>query len=303
MTSEFVREDVGFGSGGETCAAWFYRPQGEDPHPCVVMAHGWAGVREARLDAYAERFADAGLAVLLFDYRYFGASSGEPRQLIDVHRQHEDWTAAIAFARQLEAVDADALALWGTSFAGGHVIEIAAADHRVAAAIAQCPAADMRAALLKLPPRNAIRMAFAGIADRVAGLLGRPARYMPAVGPPGTFAAMTAPEAYPGYLALIPEDSTWRNEFAPRVALGLIFYRPIRRAPTVSCPVLVCVCDHDETTLPEPAVALAERLPRGEAIHYDSGHFDIYVGDVFEQAVTDQTEFLSRHLLRVPVAA
>ena len=46
------------------------------------MAHGFSGVREQRLDAYAERFAQAGLAVLVFDYRHFGASGGEPRQLL-----------------------------------------------------------------------------------------------------------------------------------------------------------------------------------------------------------------------------
>jgi len=51
-----------------------------------VLAHGFGGVREARLDAFAERFGDAGLAALVFDYRYFGASTGEPRQLIDIGR-------------------------------------------------------------------------------------------------------------------------------------------------------------------------------------------------------------------------
>ena len=64
--------------------------------PGVVLAHGWTGVREQRLDAYAERFAGAGLAALVFDYRHFGASSGEPRQLLDVKRELADWQAAIA---------------------------------------------------------------------------------------------------------------------------------------------------------------------------------------------------------------
>ena len=59
-------------------------PEGAGPHPCVVMAHGFSAVREQRLDAYAERFAAAGLAVLVFDYRHFGASQGEPRQLLSI---------------------------------------------------------------------------------------------------------------------------------------------------------------------------------------------------------------------------
>ena len=97
---------------------------------CVVLAHGFGGVKEARLDAYAERFAAAGYAALVFDYRHHGDSGGEPRLLIDIGRQHEDWRAAIAHARGLDGVDANRIAAWGTSFSGGHVVELAAADQR-----------------------------------------------------------------------------------------------------------------------------------------------------------------------------
>ena len=82
------------------------------------MAHGFSGVRDQRLDAYAERFAAAGLACLVFDYRHFGDSGGQPRQLLDIGRQLDDWRAAIAFARSLEEVDGDRIGLWGTSFSG-----------------------------------------------------------------------------------------------------------------------------------------------------------------------------------------
>jgi dienelactone hydrolase len=83
------RSDVTFESAGTRCAAWLYRPveSGGGPAPCVVLAHGFSGVRDQRLDAYAERFAQAGLAALVFDYRYFGDSDGEPRQLLDIRRQ------------------------------------------------------------------------------------------------------------------------------------------------------------------------------------------------------------------------
>ena len=75
------REDLTFPSGEDTCAAWLYRPDGaEGPVPCIVMAHGFTATREDRLPAYAERFAAAGMAVLLFDYRHFGDSTGEPRR-------------------------------------------------------------------------------------------------------------------------------------------------------------------------------------------------------------------------------
>lgn len=297
MEASLTREDVVFDSAGERCAAWLYRPAGSGQLPCVVMAHGWCGVREAGLEAYAEHFAAAGLAVLLFDYRNFGASTGEPRQLIGVRRQLDDWRRATAYARGLDGIDADRMAVWGTSFSGAHAITLAAEDDRIAAAVSQCPATDMRYALMRVPPRNAIRMTGAAIADLVGSKLGRPARYMPAVAPPGEFAAMTAAEADPGYHAIVPEGSTWRNEFAPRVALGVGFYRAVTKAKDVGCPLFVAVCDRDETTFPKPAEKAAALAPRGEAKHYDCGHFDIYLGDFFEATLADQSEFLTRHLL------
>ena len=100
-----TRRDTAFDSQGVRCAAWLYlTDEGAGPHPCVVMAHGFSGVRD-QLDAYAERFAAARLACLVFDYRHFGDSDGQKRQLLDIGRQLDDWRAAIAFARSLEELD------------------------------------------------------------------------------------------------------------------------------------------------------------------------------------------------------
>ena len=51
------------------------------------------------LDAYAERFAAAGLGALVFDNRNFGASDGEPRQEIDPWAQVRDYRHAITYAQ------------------------------------------------------------------------------------------------------------------------------------------------------------------------------------------------------------
>ncbi len=99
------------------------------------------------LDAYAERFAAAGWSVLVFDYRHLGASGGEPRQILDIGRQRADWHAALAFARTLPEVDVNRIALWGSSFGGGHVLRVASEDTRIAAIVAQCPFTDGPASL------------------------------------------------------------------------------------------------------------------------------------------------------------
>src|ERR1044071_2272600 len=124
-------EDVRIPSAGEQLAAYLYRPDAADGAvPCVVMAHGFSAPRDDGLPAYAEAFRDAGFAVVVFDYRHFGASTGEPRQLLDIGRQHEDYCAVVSWARQLHGIDPDRIVLWGSSFSGGHVLAVAAADPR-----------------------------------------------------------------------------------------------------------------------------------------------------------------------------
>lgn len=292
------RTDVTFDSWGERCAAWLYRPDTADGDvPCVVLAHGWTGIREQRLDAYAERFCDAGLAALVFDYRHFGASEGEPRQLLDIGRQLADWASAIAYARSLDGVDPERIALWGSSFSGGHVQATAARDRRVAAAIAQVPFAD---GLVNLPffgARKVWQLTREGIRDQVGALLGRPPHMIKSVGPPGSVAVLSSPDAEAGFRRLTPPDVQWVDEAAARVGLRVGLYRPGRLASRIGCPILYCVGDNDVDTPPGPAIKAAEAAPRGELRRYPIGHFDIYVGEWFERAVADQAEFLTRHLL------
>lgn len=303
-----LREDVTIDSWGSRCAAWLYRPDpasvtAADPRavPCVVLAHGFAGVREARLDAFAERFASAGFAALVFDYRCFGASEGQPRQLLSIPAQLADWASAIAYARSLDGVDPERIALWGTSFSGGHVVMTAARDHRVAAVIAQAPFVDGLRQALSEPIPQALRLTTAALRDELRALRGAAPRLVPAVGPPGSLAAMTQPGSEAGYQRIVPAGAPWTNAVAARVLLRLTAYRPLRHAAEVGCPLLVAVCDDDEVTPPQPALTLAERAPRGELVRYaGAGHFDIYLGETFERAVADQIAFFTEHLLTTP---
>jgi len=54
---------------------------------CIVMAHGFGAVKES-LIPFAEVFS-RDFGVLLFDYRHFGESEGEPRQLISIKNNCE----------------------------------------------------------------------------------------------------------------------------------------------------------------------------------------------------------------------
>ena len=297
MTATFERSDVSFDSWGERCAAWLYRPADAGTEvPCVVLAHGWTGTRELRLDAYAERFAEAGFAALVFDYRYFGASEGEPRQLLDIRAQREDWAAAIAFTRTLDGVDPDRIALWGTSFSGGHVQDAAQRDRRIAAVIAQVPFCDGLRNLPRLGVVHTLRLTREALRDQLGALRGRSPHMIPSVGPPGALAVMTSPDAEPGFRALIPEGYQWPDHAAARIVLRVGSYRPGTKAGQIRCPILYVIGDEDAVTPPDFAHAAAARAPRSEVSTYAGGHFDGYVGETFEQVVADEVAFLRRQL-------
>ena len=292
-----TREQVRFRSVDADCAGVVFRPDGDGPAPCVVLAHGFGALKEGGPTRVAERYADAGFACLAFDYRHFGESGGEPRQLVDVGRQLDDWRAAVDYARRLDGVDAARLAVWGSSFGGGHVIGIAAEDSRIAAAVAQVPYTDGIASLRSVGAANVLRMAIPGLIDQAGALIGRAPRHLAIVGPPSSAAVMNSPDAEPGYRAMFDDGFEWRNEVVARAALRFPAYRPGPRAADVRCPLLLQVAADDVLTPPAPAIGAAGRAPHGELITYAGlGHFDVYRGDPYERAVADQLEFLRRHL-------
>lgn len=300
------RRDVWFTSGADRCHAWLYLPADASPDapvPVIVMAHGLGAVKALRLSAYAERFTAAGYACLVFDYRHFGDSEGEPRQLLSIRRQRRDWQAAVAYARTLPEVDADRVVAWGTSFAGGHVVATAARDPRIAAAIAQCPFLDGVASVRQLPVRETLKLVVTGTKDLLAHLRGREPVRIKAGARPGQVGLMSSTEDMQSLLALLDasgiEEADYPNDVPARVALTIPAARPGKDARDVACPILFCVADRDNLAPADATVRLAARAPRGDIRHYDTGHFDIYLGDDFEAAVTDQLAFLARH---VPVS-
>jgi fermentation-respiration switch protein FrsA (DUF1100 family) len=138
-----MRTDVEFQSGGTTVRGHFYTPDdGEGPFPVVVMAGGWCYVKELVQPDYAAKFVEAGIAALVFDYRNFGDSDGEPRQHIDPWEQIEDYRNAVSFVERHPDVDASRIGLWGISYSGGHVLIVGATDSRVKCIVSNIPVVD-----------------------------------------------------------------------------------------------------------------------------------------------------------------
>jgi dienelactone hydrolase len=293
----FTRQDIRFDSGETYCSAWLYLPVGVEKPPIVVLGHGLGAVREMRLDAFSERFAAAGIATLAFTYRYFGDSGGRPRQLMSVKRQLADWDAALDFVKGCADVDGRRVAVWGSSFGGGHAITVASRHPELLAAISQCPFTDGLASAAALGVKGSLQVAPVLLRDFAAKLLGRPPVMVPIAAAPGQPALMNAHDALAGYLALVPKGMVFVNHVAARVLPEIMAYRPGRSASKVKFPILFCVSTTDTVTPPEQTIALVRKAPHGETRLYSAGHFEFYMGEAFEELVKDQTQFLTKHLL------
>ena len=294
------REKVRFASGATECVAWHYPG---DNGACVVMAGGLAVTKEPATDLFGRRFQAAGFTVLAFDYRRIGESGGQPRQVLPIKEQLADWQAALDAAATLPGVDPSKVAVRGFSASGGHIFRVARSP-KVAAAIAQTPIADGLAATRNAAryqtPLAMLRLTGRSVIDVLGGVIGRPPRLVPLVGPRGSVTMLTTPDAFDGPSALRAHRyPQWQQAVAARSALPIIAYRPGRVASRVQAPLLVLVCNQDQTSLAEPATRAAALAPRGELVRMPGGHYAPFL-EQHERAVDMQLSFLCRHLLDSP---
>jgi uncharacterized protein len=292
------RERVSFDVDGTRCVAWHYRGRNG---ACVVMAGGLAMPKEPGTDMFAARFHQAGYSVFAFDYRYLGESAGKPRGVVRVRDQIADWHCAVGVAAALPEVDENRVVLWGFSLSGGHVIRVAANNTRVAAVVAQTPnvdgAAAARNAARHQRPGALLRFTARSLGDSLRGMFGRDPWMVPLAGAPGSVAVLTTPDAVDSDRALNPGNRypLWHQTVAARSALPLGRYRPARDVANVRCPLLVVVCDADQSALAEPAVRAEKNAPNSELARMPGGHYEPFL-DGHEHAIATQLDFLERQL-------
>lgn len=287
---------IEFASEGTRCNGRLFLPDANERPPVVVMGHGLGAQQDFRLPAFAERFVERGLAAFTFDYRHWGESAGEPRQLLIPKKQKQDWHAALACVRKLAQVDGSRLAIWGSSFGGAHVIQVAAEDHNIDAVVSQVLAADTASAVTSFGLGYMFKTASLGIIDSLRGLLGLKPLYLPLVGKPGETAVMNTPECWDGYLGLVPEGSSWRNEVTARSVLRLAAYRATTVAHNVTAPTLLMGGQQDSLVSIEDIRKLAEKMSNAVLKEYDCDHFQPYYPPMFDTFASEQADFLVEKL-------
>jgi len=284
-------------ASGEMIEGWVYQPEGKGPHPAVVMAHGIGGIKAGGLAPFAERFREEGFAAIAFDYRNFGGSGGQPREVLSVSRQRADYSTVIGWASEQPYVDTRQIIAWGTSFAGMHIVELAVSDTRLAAAVAQAPLTDGLAAAMMSPLKNGIRLFGLALLDRVGSLFGRQPIYIPGHGRPGDLSIGATPDGPFGEKLMTPKDGTqWHDRVAARSLLSFSWRRPVRRAASVRIPFLLVVPEADAIAPVPAALEVARRAPGAELFRSGGGHYDVYEGGAsFTDVLRTEVDFLHRH--------
>ncbi|MEN3264621.1 alpha/beta fold hydrolase [Pseudonocardia sp.] len=300
-----MRHDIEFDAEGAMLRGWFYEVDGASgPAPCVVMAHGWSSTKRMYLDRFAEVFAAAGLAVLVFDNRGWGESGtapGKPRHEIDPWEQIRDYQHAITCAQNRPEVDPDRIGVWGTSFSAAHAFVVAAIDRRVKAASGQAPFISGRATYANLARvDNLVVGPEVFTADRRARAAGEPPTMIPVIGDaPGRLVGLPTPESREWFTrARTQLDPSWPNEVTLR-SMDLFYgYEPARYLPDVTpTPLLMIVGRDDGLTGGTLAAAAFETAAEPKKIVFlPGGHFAAYTSAGFVAASSASRDWFVEHL-------
>lgn len=280
----------------EMIAADFYIPKTNNKSAVIIMAHGFAGLRQFKLIQYAQRFAQAGYAVILFDYRYWGGSTGKPREMISINSQLEDWKTMIQYASTCKFIDNRRIVLWGTSLSGGYALSLASELKNIQAIMVQIPYVD-GAETAKLYPLQRYPQALKlSSQDYMGSKMGLNPKRLPVVDQ-YKLCFMPTVDSYYGYLSIVNPDYYWSGEVPARVFFNLMRYRPIQLVRQINIPVLFIAAQHDSLIPIESSREAATNIAPFVSYHeWDMKHFDIYHGSWFEKAVTTQLEFLHQHI-------
>ena len=296
-----MRKDITFTSKGLRCSGWLYVPddlEAGQEAPAVVMAHGFTAVKEQGLSDFAERFVAAGFVTLVFDYRYFGDSEGEPRSQVFPLEMVEDYRNAITWVSDQPEVAPQRIGIWGTSYSGGLVLYVATFDKRVKAVVAQVPSAvnpESRRAI------NPERWDSAGeflLRDRIERYKTGMVNYMKVVAPEGEACVLPGKEAYEGYMAIKEIGPNWRNQVTLESLEKIREFDPVSLVHLMSPTALLLIPAEKDSLIPLDAVKATyekAREPKDISI-LPIKHFDIYEEPWLSKAAGAAIDWFEKYL-------
>lgn len=296
-----MRKDIMFDSVGLKCRGWLYLPDGIDREaklPVIIMAHGFSAVKEQILPEIAERFAIAGFAVVVFDYRFFGASDGEPRCQLFPLEMVEDYRNAITLACQQPNVDPSRVGVWGTSYSGGLAVYTATVDRRVKAVVAQAPSIINAEARRAVDPERWESVGQFLIQDRIARYETGAVNYMAVVAPEGEPCILPGKECYDAFMELKEVAPNWRNEITVESLEKIREFDPVSLIHMLSPTALLIIAAESDSLIPLDSLthAFDRAADPKKLIVLPIEHFEIYQDPWLSNATDNAVGWYKEHL-------
>lgn len=286
-----------FMAGQVTCAATLHTPEGSGSRqlPGILMVGGWGSVQQALTASFINRFVEVGYAVMEFDFPGWGLSGGWPRQDINPWRRVKAANEALAHLKSQPQIDAHRIVVWGTSFGGGHVVDLAAQHPDLYGAIIQVPMLDGIATVRAVPLKRLIQFIGYGILGFLKPSAGL---NLPTVAKQGEFGTMDRDNAWEAMQMGLAAHSgkKYVNRVTARSLLTMGFYRPWTNLKHVQVPMLIVGATRDTVA---PFVAdkiLQVANPQLQVVEMDADHFDPYFEPYFTNALKLQLRFLDEVL-------
>ena len=300
---------------GTTCRGRIFIPhidresnvlKSSEPTRMIVMAHGFCCLQTFEpMNTLVRAFVVAGISCCTFDYRGFGESdtpSSSSWQYIDPIMLLEDWREAIRdISRRYQHAS---IGLWGTSFSGGHVIQMAS-EHRsdsprelsggvvVQAVVSWVGCMNYDGSRL---PTSLSKTRF--LWEYARSLLS-PKRMLKVCGARGEVCVCDGPVEVAEIAALASSrgDVEWANAAPPSTFLRCMGYAPGKKAPQVDCDVLFIAAGQDIITPPEYIQEAAALAPKSELLMVpEAHHCEIYFLPLLTQVVERTVAFFGAKL-------
>ncbi len=297
---------VEFRSVNETVVGTFITPpHGQGPFATVVMGGGWCYVKEIVMPHYAKKMLEAGLAVLMFDYRCLGESGGEPRQHLDPWAQIEDFKNAISFATTQPDVDPNRIGAWGISYGGGHVLIVGASDPRVRCIVSNIPVVDGYDTMRREHGGRRFDLLMKAIMeDRLNRFrTGQPGRIpFSAADPDTTLCTCPFPTVYEVFKQIketeAPRHENYSTVESVEMLLSYTVFPYVRRI--LNTPTLMIVAENDNITLWDREIDAFNDIPattKKLEVLPDVSHMSLYSKmSHLELASVAGAEFMKQHL-------
>lgn len=291
-----MRKEIAFFSEGCKLIGDLFLPEAAPPDdglPAVVLCHGFSGIREILLPPYAEAFARAGFAALIFDYRGFGDSQGERGRLVPAE-QIADIRNAITFLETVPGIDARRIALWGTSFGGANAICTAARDSRVKCLAVQVTFGSGERMVLG-PLNEAERKRLTDTIQKAwqrAVVKNKPL-YLT------MDQILTDPDSKAFYHKTVERFPKLKTRLPLLTIRESMEYKPEDFVGAVRVPILIIGAEHDIVCPIEESKILFAKAssPKELTIIAGARHYDVYEGDHFRESSSKAIAWFTQHLM------